>query len=75
MSRGPTEKGPVLRPGAARPLDARGGRTLPEGKAKGKRDGKAKGKRDGKEKRDGYDKMGSFGLWFGDATNSAGRSW
>ena len=28
-------------------------------------------------KRDGYDidKMGSFGLWFGDATNSAGRSW
>ena len=21
------------------------------------------------------DKMGSFGLWFGDATNSAGRSW
>ena len=29
------------------------------------------------EKRDRYDidKMGSFGLWFGDATNSAGRSW
>ena len=28
-------------------------------------------------KRDGYDidKMGSFGLWFGDATNSAGRFW
>src|SRR5208337_2207812 len=28
-------------------------------------------------KRDRYDidKMGSFGLWFGDATNSAGRSW
>ena len=28
-------------------------------------------------KRDWYDidKMGSFGLWFGDATNSAGRSW
>ena len=33
------------------------------------------GKRGGK--RDGYDidKMGSFGLWFGDATYSAGRSW
>src|SRR5271166_5626480 len=31
----------------------------------------------GAGKRDGYDidKMGSFGLWFGDATNSAGRSW
>jgi hypothetical protein len=31
----------------------------------------------GTGKRDGYDidKMGSFGLWFGDATNSAGRSW
>ena len=31
----------------------------------------------GGRKRDGYDidKMGSFGLWFGDATNSAGRSW
>src|SRR5271157_3649822 len=31
----------------------------------------------GSGKRDGYDidKMGSFGLWFGDATNSAGRSW
>jgi hypothetical protein len=28
-------------------------------------------------KRDRYDidKMGSFGLWFGDATNGAGRSW
>src|SRR5271157_2232152 len=28
-------------------------------------------------KRDRYDidKMGSFGFWFGDATNSAGRSW
>src|SRR5271157_2493710 len=34
---------------------------------------------DGKRvrKRDRYDidKMGSFGLWFGDATYSAGRSW
>src|SRR5271157_3872794 len=31
----------------------------------------------GTGKRDGYgiDKMGSFGLWFGDATNSAGRPW
>ena len=31
----------------------------------------------GVRKRDRYDidKMGSFGLWFGDATNSAGRSW
>src|SRR5208337_3330527 len=37
------------------------------------------GKRDRYEvrKRDRYDidKMGSFGLWFGDATYSAGRSW
>src|SRR5271157_3087206 len=33
--------------------------------------GKAGGKRD----RYDIDKMGSFGLWFGDATNSAGRSW
>ena len=34
-------------------------------------------KRDRDRKRDRYDidKMGSFGLWFGDATNSAGRSW
>src|SRR5208282_4084983 len=31
----------------------------------------------GAGKRDRYDidKMGSFGLWFADATNSAGRSW
>src|SRR5208337_1693017 len=51
--------------------------------AEGKRDearesgtrGKA-GRRGKAGKRDGYDidKMGSFGLWFGDATNSAGRS-
>ena len=38
---------------------------------------KRKAKAGRKRKRDGYDidKMGSFGLWFGDATNSAGRSW
>ena len=34
--------------------------------ADGKRDGDADGKRDG----DDIDQMGSFGLWFGDATNS-----
>jgi putative transposase len=31
--------------------------------------------RGGKRDRYDIDKMGSFGLWFGDATNSAGRSW
>ena len=33
------------------------------------------GTRGGKRDRYDIDKMGSFGLWFGDATNSAGRSW
>ena len=42
----------------------------------GKRGGQESGT-GGTGKRDRYDidKMGSFGLWFGDATNSAGRSW
>src|SRR5208283_501385 len=31
--------------------------------------------RGGKRDRYDIDKMGSFGLWFGDATYSAGRSW
>ena len=45
--------------------------------SEGERGRKAGGRKAGQGKRDRYDidKMGSFGLWFGDATNSAGRSW
>ena len=37
--------------------------------------GRKAGQRAGKRDRYDIDKMGSFGLWFGDATYRAGRSW